>query len=81
MPFYKRQGRHTNQGSSVNLGNPKRSNLLNVVSDGNPPLTYTIAAAILTYASSPELPATARSKTMTLIIIIQNQRYKLRSKS
>jgi hypothetical protein len=64
MSFYKRQGRHTNQGSSVNLGNPKRFNLLSVVSDGNLPLTYAAATAILTYAPPPELPVTARSTTM-----------------
>jgi hypothetical protein len=33
-PLYKSQGQHTNQGPSVNLGNPKRSDLLSAVSDG-----------------------------------------------
>jgi hypothetical protein len=53
-----------NQGSSVNLGNPKRSDLLSAVSDGKPPLPYAAAAAILSYAPPPELPATAGSRAM-----------------
>jgi hypothetical protein len=53
-----------NQSSSVSLGNPKRSDLLSVVSDGKPSLPYTASAAILTYAPPPELPVTAGSEAM-----------------
>jgi hypothetical protein len=53
-----------NQGSSVNLVNPKRSDLLSVISDGKHPLPCAAAAAILTYPPPPELPVTAGSGAM-----------------
>jgi hypothetical protein len=53
-----------NRSSSVNLGNPKRFDLISVVSDGKPPLLCAAAIAILTYAPPPKLPATARSGAM-----------------
>jgi hypothetical protein len=46
------------------LGNPKRSDLLSVVSDGKPPLPCATVVAILTYTPPPELPMTAGSGVM-----------------
>jgi hypothetical protein len=61
----KSQARHTNRRSSVNLGNPKRSDLLSAVSDRKPLLPCATTAAILTYAPPPELLMTAGSIAMS----------------
>jgi hypothetical protein len=52
-----------NQGSSVDLGNPKKSDLLSAVSDGKP---YSLAVAV---ATDPPLHRAPRVYGIHLVIV------------